>query len=486
MTDNIYFDRLINTIHDMELPYLRISLTSYCNANCNICHNEGQYKANNGGLSLREYEEVARLLAPCFHSPRVVFTGGEPLLYSNLYEVIKIFKSHGYTVGLVTNGTLLNESKQKKLLESGLNTINVSLNSLDRGKYYHFYGIDEFFTLKKNLEVLDKYFKHPQKKINWVISGDPDFEIEIPNLCALSQEYKYIISLMFDINYDKEKINILFNTIKEILFSKYGKPDIEKINIYKRYKEYLKFNNGSIWEFDYLQTEENNHLLKENNICINCHENNKKICYEGAYALRLSADGIFKPCLIRGDNNISINDIILKSNIELEIKYKVIDFPIDLIKSLGFVESKTSHQVDKYHLVNKTIDEKRTYLRLRNDIINNKYSFDFHQIISDIATEETEITLNSSNDIFKMEIILDKLGYPFICEIDKHRTIYKNGNIKLILDTVINLGNFIEIEMAGNNIKETHDVLFQLAQQLSLEEKNRILKKGYPDMIMST
>jgi len=479
MINNNYFEKLINLIRDMELPYLRIALTSYCNANCIICHNEGQDKVKNSGLSLQEYEEVAKLLASHFSPPRVVFTGGEPLLYPNLCEVIKIFKSHGYIVGLVTNGTLLDENEQKILFESGLDTINISLNSLDREKYYHFYGIDSFFTLKKNLEILDKYFKYPQKKINWLISDNPDFENEIPNLCVLSHECKYIISLMFDINYDKEKIIILFNNIKEILFRKYGKPDIEKINKHKRCKEYLKFNNGSMWEFDCLQTEENNHLLKNNNICKNCPDNNK-LCYEGAYALRLFADGTFKPCLIRRDNNISINDIIQKSNIELEIKYKVENFPIDLIESLGFVKLKVSHQVDRYHVVNRTFDKRRTYLRLRNNTIKNNFSFDFHQIISDIATEETEIGLNSSDDIFRMGTILDKLGYPFVCEVDKHRTVYKNGNIELVLDTVKGLGNFIEIEIAGN---ETQENLFQLAQKLSLND--RIIKKGYPDMVMS-
>jgi len=215
-------------------------------------------------------------------------------------------------------------------------------------------------------------------------------------------------------------------------------------------------------------------------------ERQQKICYEGAYALRLSANGTFKLCFIREDINIPMKDIISESKIELEVKYKTEHFPIALIESLGFVESKVSHQIDKYHIVNKVFDGKRTYLRLRNDIMKNKISFDFHQVISDIATEETEIALTNSDDIFRMGTILDKLGYPFALEINKHRIVYKNGNIKLILDTVKNLGKFIEIEMTGNETQEIHDILFQLAQKLSLEEKNRIIKKGYPDMILSS
>ncbi|MCL2627097.1 MAG: radical SAM protein [Oscillospiraceae bacterium] len=485
MINKIYFDRLINTIHDMELPYLRVCLTSFCNAYCYICHNEGQEKASSGGLSLHEYDEVAKLLAPHFHPPRVVLTGGEPLLFHDLYEVIKIFKSYKYTVGLVTNGILLDEHTQKKLLESGLDTINISLNSLDREKHQNFYGIDEFIILKKNLEVLDKHFMYPQKKINWVISDNPVFDDEIQKLCVLSQKYKFVISLMFDVNIDSEKTNSLFNRIKKILYNNYGEPSIEKHIKYKRYIEHLKFNNGSIWEFDYLQTEQNKHLLKNNVFCRNCHSENKEICYEGAYALRLFANGIFKPCLIRKDNEVKISDIFPKSNIELEVKYKVLDFPTKLIESLGFVELKRSHQVDKYHIVNKILNGKRTYMRLRNDVINNKMSFDFHQVISDIAIEETEIALNDSDDIDIMGTILEKLNYPFVCEVDKYRMVYRNGDIELVLDTVKNLGKFIEIELTGDEEHESHENLFQLVTKLSLNEKDRIIKKGYPDMILS-
>jgi len=171
---------------------------------------------------------------------------------------------------------------------------------------------------------------------------------------------------------------------------------------------------------------------------------------------------------------------------ELEIKYKTLTFPFELIETLGFVKSKESHQIDRYYIVNKVLKEKRTYLRLRQDVLKGNFSFDLHQIISDIATDETEIALHSSNDIHKAEQILEILGYPFVCEVNKHRTVYKKDNIKLILDKVENLGNFIEIEIIGDENQETQGMLFQIAQQLSLEETNRVVKKGYPDLILSS
>ena len=482
---NIYCNKLIKIIKDMELPYLRISVTNTCNAKCSICYNEGQDKEKYNGISLEKYKKVAKLFTSHFNPPRVVLTGGEPLLVPNLYEIINIYKSHKYNVGLITNGILLDKNKQSKLLEAGLDTINISLNSFDRDKYKHFYGVDKFFVLKENIENLNNYFHYPNKKINWIITSETNLEEEILSFCTLSKNFKYIISPIFDINLDMEKIKCLSNKLKKILFNKYGNPDIQTITKYKRRREYLKFSDESIWEFDNLKIEENSFLLKNNNVCKACPEDIKKTCYEGAYALRLSADGIFRPCLRRKDYEFTIDDIVSKSNIELEAKYKVSVFPLALIESLGFVKTKTSHQIDRYHIVNKILNKKRTYLRLRQDALKGNYSYEFNEIISDIAKEEIEVTLNSSDDILKMGIILDRLNYPFVCEVDKQRTIYTKGNIKLILDMVKNLGNFIEIEIMKKEDKETADLLFKIAQQLSLDKKNRIIKKGYPDMILS-
>lgn len=300
-------------IKNMELPYLRISLTDNCNAKCAFCHNEGQRKRNNDNISLQKYSEVAILFAPFFTSPPyVVLTGGEPLLADNLYEVIKVFKSCNYRVGLTTNGIALDENKQKLLIDTGLDTINISLNSLNEGKYRDFYNVDELSAVKNNLKTLDKYFKYPNKKTNWIVTKEVDYDEEIANLCKLSKEFKFIISPIFDIQLEADKVLKLLDELKTKLETLFGKPYIRKTTEHKRHKEYLEFDNGDIvWEFDNLQTEENNFSLKNNNYCKNCPKDTKKTCYEGAYALRLSAKGTFRPCLKREDNSFKINEVII-------------------------------------------------------------------------------------------------------------------------------------------------------------------------------
>ena len=296
----------------MELPYLRISLTDTCNAKCVFCHNEGQRKRNNNNISLQKYSEVAKLFAPFFCSPPyVVLTGGEPLLADNLYEVIKVFKSCNYKVGLTTNGIALDENKQKLLLDTGLDTINISLNSLNEIKYRNFYNVDKLSVVKDNLKTLNKYFKYPNKKINWIVTKEIDFNEEIPNICNLCKELQFIISPLFDIKLEEKEVLQLLDKLKTKLEILFGNPNIRKITEHKRYKEYLEFDNGTIvWEFDNLRTAENSVALKSNTYCKDCPESAKKTCYEGAYALRLSAKGTFRPCLNREDNNFKINEII--------------------------------------------------------------------------------------------------------------------------------------------------------------------------------
>ena len=306
------YNILKKVTQDMELPYLRISLTDICNAKCTFCHNEGQRKKNNDNISLQKYSEVAKLFAPFFCSPPyVVLTGGEPLLADNLYEVIKVFKCYNYKVGLTTNGIALDESRQKKLLEAGLDTINISLNSLNEDKYRSFYNVDKLSVVKDNLKTLYKYFKYPNKKINWIVTKEVDFDEEILNLCNLSKKLQFIISPLFDIKLIEKEVLLLLDKLKTKLEILFGNPNIRKITEHKRHKEYLEFCNGAIvWEFDNLRTEENSFSLKNNNYCKDCPEDIKKTCYEGAYALRLSAKGTFRPCLKREDNNFKINEVI--------------------------------------------------------------------------------------------------------------------------------------------------------------------------------
>jgi len=119
------------------LTDLRISVTDRCNFRCSYCMPLEEYTWAEKSEIL-SFEEIARL-ARLFVSlgvTKVRLTGGEPLVRSNLPQLInKLSRIDGLDdICLTTNGSLL-EEQAKSLAAAGLKRINVSLDTLDRAKF---------------------------------------------------------------------------------------------------------------------------------------------------------------------------------------------------------------------------------------------------------------------------------------------------------------------------------------------------------------
>lgn len=114
---------------------LRISLTSICNFACVYCvgDNEVQSPKKTHTCKPLQAEEFAILVSK-LHSilnlEEVRLTGGEPTLYSELPQLIRILKKIGIPkVALTTNGYTLS-SIASKLKEANLDSINISLDAI--------------------------------------------------------------------------------------------------------------------------------------------------------------------------------------------------------------------------------------------------------------------------------------------------------------------------------------------------------------------
>ncbi len=65
--------------------------------------------------------------------PTLVFTGGEPLLYQDLEELIAEAEDAGCITGLITNGRLLTPQRVQSLAEAGLDFAQITLESSVEG-----------------------------------------------------------------------------------------------------------------------------------------------------------------------------------------------------------------------------------------------------------------------------------------------------------------------------------------------------------------
>ena len=124
--------------YERNIDYARISLTDKCNLRCVYCMPEDKVYENNlinDTLSFNDYKFIINGLSHV-GIKKIKFTGGEPLLYPHLIELIKYahYECNIDDISITTNGIGLNEIAYE-LKRSGLKSVNISLDSLKSYKY---------------------------------------------------------------------------------------------------------------------------------------------------------------------------------------------------------------------------------------------------------------------------------------------------------------------------------------------------------------
>lgn len=79
---------------------------------------------------------------------------GEPLIHENLFEMIELAKSSECLVGLTTNGMHLNRSNCRRMVDSGLDIIGVSIDGATKQTYESIRVGSTFEKLIDNIETL--------------------------------------------------------------------------------------------------------------------------------------------------------------------------------------------------------------------------------------------------------------------------------------------------------------------------------------------
>ncbi|MFH1050408.1 MAG: radical SAM protein [bacterium] len=109
----------------LDIVYLEV--TDLCNLSCLYCYAETNSKARRKlktGDIFNLIDDLANLGVL-----KIIFTGGEPLLHENIFEILRYTKSKKIDFSLFTNGTLLNEDTVLRLKDLNPQSIAVSLDS---------------------------------------------------------------------------------------------------------------------------------------------------------------------------------------------------------------------------------------------------------------------------------------------------------------------------------------------------------------------
>jgi len=305
-----------------RFPYIRMSITDVCNFKCGYCLPNG-YQAdksdNRTFLNIKEIERLTKALSE-LGVCKIRLTGGEPTVRKDFFDVLKVIKKHSgikKTV-ITTNGYHLDQ-KAQKIKESGLDGINISIDSLDRETFKNITGHDRLPEILEGIKKLQELnFKNI--KINAVLlkgvnDKEEDFEKWAEFIKKNEVDFRYIELMQTGDNLD--------------YFNKYHVPASKFVNyLNERNWIFQTFGKDAGPSKNYINT---NYKGKFGVIA----PYSKDFC-KSCNRLRITAKGDLRLCLF-GNTGINIRHLMQKDGQIEELK--------DLIlKQLNF--KKESHYLE--------------------------------------------------------------------------------------------------------------------------------------------
>lgn len=180
-----------------KLKEVIISITDRCNSKCKMCDIPAEKTKE---LSSSQWKQVIRD-ASLIGAQTIVFSGGEPLLREDIFELIDFVKDNSMSACITSNGYLIDEGVASKLSQSGVDVVNISI---DGPKEVHDYlrGCGAF---DKALMALENLRRH---KIEPTIAT-----------VVLSYNYKYL-SYIIDLARQYGATTIKFQPFSRIFLNK--------------------------------------------------------------------------------------------------------------------------------------------------------------------------------------------------------------------------------------------------------------------------
>lgn len=141
-----------------------LDVTRRCNNTCLGCffHCIQERELSPGDQQIKELpvelaDKLSRELA-ALNTPEVVMVGeGEPFLHPNFFSIVASFKQAGLNVQAFTNGTLIDEEVAQKIVNSGLDMINVTfwaINNEEHKKWHPGVPLDFLTRRSKAVELI--------------------------------------------------------------------------------------------------------------------------------------------------------------------------------------------------------------------------------------------------------------------------------------------------------------------------------------------
>lgn len=158
--------------------------TNQCNMFCDHCYRDAGTKSADE-LTTGEAQQMIREIKKAGFQI-MIFSGGEPLLRPDIYELGAYATAQGLRAVMGTNGSLITPDVARQLKEAGFMAAGISLDSLDPEKNNTFRKMDQAYQLTvagmKNLLAVGLPFQIHTTVMDWNVGeleAITDFAVEI-------------------------------------------------------------------------------------------------------------------------------------------------------------------------------------------------------------------------------------------------------------------------------------------------------------------
>lgn len=182
----------MENIYKREMRFL---ITKKCNYRCSFCHGEGLQSPKKDLLTAEDIGFIYSVGRDYFGINTATLTGGEPLVRSDVADIVTQLSHEGCTVTITTNGYLLSNCMR---IGSNVACLNISLHTLDEDMYNQLVRHpDAFRKMISNLRTFRTKYPNVEICLNCtLVSGVNSDKQMIANLLKFAEDMKASIKFI--------------------------------------------------------------------------------------------------------------------------------------------------------------------------------------------------------------------------------------------------------------------------------------------------
>lgn len=120
-------------------------VTRSCNLACKHCRAEAHPEPYPGELSTAEAKALIDTF-PQVGNPIIIFTGGDPMMRPDVYELVAYAHGRGLTCAFSPNGTLITPENARLIRKAGVERCSISIDGADAQSHDAFRGVPGAFA----------------------------------------------------------------------------------------------------------------------------------------------------------------------------------------------------------------------------------------------------------------------------------------------------------------------------------------------------